>query len=70
MATTLTLYVANDGTKFDSEAAANAHDAMLKNKTEIEAFVAKHFPTKEGAKRKNSKATSAANAIALWLATR
>ena len=67
MATAITLYQAQDGTKFDNEAAANAHDAMLANKVEIDTFVAKHFPAKEGAKKKNPHAATAAKAIALWL---
>jgi hypothetical protein len=64
---TQVLYKTEDGKSFNSEAEALAHEAMLANKAEIEAFVAKHFPAKEGSQRNNPHASTAARAIALWL---
>lgn len=68
MATVVTLYKSQDNKVFESEAEANAHDAMLAHKAVIDAFVAKHFPVKEGSTKGNPHAGTAAKAVALWLA--
>lgn len=44
MATTKTVYVANDGTLFGEESEALAHDAMTANKAKIDDFIDRHFP--------------------------
>lgn len=69
MATAITTFAAADGKIFQSEVEADAHDAANANKAEIEAFVAKHFPCKEGGK-KNAHGSTAAKAIALWIAAK
>lgn len=47
MATAKTLYEAQDGSLFETEVEAQAHDAATTNKDKIEAFINKHFPIPE-----------------------
>lgn len=68
MATAITLYKTADGKTFTDENEAAAHDVMLTRQVEIDAFVDKHFPSKEGAKKKNPHKKTASKAIALWIA--
>ena len=68
MAIAITTFKAQDGKIFNSEVEADAHDIALTNKVEIDPFVAKHFPSKEGSTKGNPHAGTAAKAIALWMA--
>lgn len=68
MATMITLYAAQDGTQFTTEAEANAHDVLATRLAEIQEFCNKHFPSKEDAKKKNPHAGTAVKAISLWIA--
>ena len=47
MATQKVLFEAEDGTLFESEIEAQAHDAAIDNADKIEAFLDKHFPEGE-----------------------
>jgi len=68
MATVVTLYKSKDGKVFETEAEANASDIAFENKAAIDAFVAKHFPVKEGSTKGNPHAGTAARAVSLWIA--
>jgi hypothetical protein len=67
MAIAITTFQAQDGKIFNSEFEADAHDIAMNNKVEIDAFVALHFPAKEGSTKANPHAGTAAKAITLWL---
>ena len=68
MALTITTFQAQDGKVFASEIEADAHDIAVSRKAEIDAFVAIHFPKKEGSTKGNPHASTAAKAIALYSA--
>lgn len=63
-----TTFVTSDSKSFLTQVEAEAHELFLANKAEIEAFVAKHFPGKDNAKRGNPHAGTASKAVALWIA--
>ena len=68
MATPVTRYLDSTGKEHSSEAEANFADMKAQLQAEVDAFVAEKFPSKEGAKRGNAHASTAAKAIMLWAA--
>lgn len=67
MAQAIQKYRTNDGKEFDTEAAANAHEAGIANGVAVRAFVNTHFPVKEGSTRGNPHAGTAVKAILTWI---
>lgn len=68
MAIKVIKYVDNEGNEFDNELEADASNVRLLMAEKVEAFVEKHFPTRDGSQRGNPHAGTATRAIYLWLA--
>ena len=68
MALQVTKYQDSAGGLFDTELEADASNAQIAYKTEVDALVKIHFPARKGARRANPHASTAAKAIFLWIA--
>lgn len=74
------LFRTSDGTVFESETEARAHESLLVNKERIEAFINRHFPIPEAEVtfdengnevkkvKSNQSRGPARKALSLWLA--
>ncbi len=67
MATEITKYLNSAGKEFNSRAEADASDAEIRNKEQVEAFVSEHYSGVTSNGRKSPAAKAAANAIYKWL---
>lgn len=68
MATPITKYQDNEGKEFNTDLEAEASNARLSHKAQVDQFVKTNFPIKPGSKRGNPHAATAERAIYLWLA--
>lgn len=73
MVQAVTTYTTEDGKQFNSIEEANAHEAYLASKAQIEEVVGKVFPPvvadKNGKDRANPHFTTAVKAVAVWIAS-
>ena len=67
MATEITKYLNSAGKEFNSRAEADASDAEIRNKEQVEAFVSEYYSGVTSNGRKSPAAKAAANAIYKWL---
>ena len=67
MATEIIRYADSTGVLYETQKEAEAADSVIEAKGEIDEFIDKHYPAKEGAKRVSPRATTVKNALLLWV---
>ncbi len=67
MATEILKYADAAGNIYDTEAEADAADSVMEAMDEINTFVAKYYPAKDGVTRTSPRNTMIKNALIKWV---